>query len=70
MIYTFLTSVFITLFFLTGFFALYAFIELWLKNYPIKWACYQHVIVMAILAALCFILACVFGYQIPNCYGC
>ena len=70
MIYTFLSSVFITLFLTVGAIALNAFIQMWLiKNYPLKWACYQHVIVLAIIAAVCFILACCFGALIPDCYG-
>jgi len=70
MIYIFLSSVFITLFLLIGALALYGFIELWLmRNYPLSWPCFQHVYVLAIMAALCFICAVIFGALIPNCYA-
>lgn len=71
MFYVILSSVFITLFLVLGSLALYGFFELWLaKNFPLTWACYQHVIVLAILAVLSFIFAIIFGFQIPDCYGC
>ena len=65
MIYTFLSSVFITLFLVLGAISLYGFLELMRNRFPLGWTCYQHVIILAALAALCFILACVFGLQIP-----
>ena len=68
MIYTFLSSVFITLFLLIGTITLVGHLELMRKNMPLNWTCYQHVIVLAVLAALCFILAVIFGIQIPDCY--
>ena len=68
MIYTFLSSVFITLFLIIGTLALMGHLELMRKNMPLTWACYQHVIILAVLAALCFILAVIFGIQIPDCY--
>ena len=68
MIYTFLSSVFITLFLLIGTITLVGFLEMMRKNMPLNWLCYQHVIVLALIAALCFILAVIFGIQIPDCY--
>lgn len=68
MIYTFLSSVFITLFLVVGTLALMGHLELMRKNMPLNWLCYQHVIVLALIAALCFILAVIFGIQIPDCY--
>ncbi|MBQ4394467.1 MAG: hypothetical protein II825_04140 [Paludibacteraceae bacterium] len=69
MIYTFFSSVFIALFFVAGTMAFYGFLECWRKGFPISWACYQHVIILAAIAALCFICACFFGAQIPECYA-
>ena len=69
MIYTFLSSVFITLFLVVGTLALIGFLEMMRKNMPLNWLCYQHVIVLALIAALCFILAVIFGIQIPDCYA-
>lgn len=69
MIYTFLSSVFLTFFFLLAAWSFFGFIELWRKNFPLNWLCYQHVIVLALIAALCFILAVIFGIQIPDCYA-
>lgn len=69
MIYTFLSSVFITLFLVLGALSLYGFLELMQSKFPLTWTCYQHVIVLAIVAVLCFIAACLFGTQIPNCYA-
>ena len=68
MIYTFLSSVFITLFLIVGTLALMGHLELMRKNMPLNWLCYQHVIVLALIAALCFILAVIFSIQIPDCY--
>ena len=68
MIYTFLSSVFITLLLVFGTLALIGFLEMMRKNMPLNWLCYQHVIVLALIAALCFILAVIFGIQIPDCY--
>ena len=68
MIYTFLSSVFITLFLVLGALSLYGFLEQMQSRFPLGWTCYQHVIVLAVLAALCFIAAVVFGTQIPECY--
>ena len=68
MVYTFLSSVFITLFLVLGALSLYGFLELMRLHYPLNWTCYQHVIVLALIAALCFIAACLFGTQIPDCY--
>ena len=69
MIYTFLSSVFIALFFVVGSMSLYCFLENSQKLLPFGWLFYKHVIVLAIIAAVCFILACVFGSQIPACYA-
>ena len=69
MFYTFLSSVFITLFLVVGTLALIGFLEMMRKNMPLNWLCYQHVIVLALIAALCFILAVIFGIQIPDCYA-
>ena len=69
MIYTFLSSVFIALFLVVGTVAFMLFLENCTKPLPFSWICYQHVIVLAIIAALCFICACVFGAQIPDCYA-
>ena len=68
MIYTFLSSVFIALFLVVGTLALMGHFELMRKGMPLTWACYQSVIVLAFVAVLCFILAVIFGTQIPNCY--
>ena len=68
MIYTFFTSVFITLFLLLGAWSFFGFVELMRLHYPLNWTCYQHVIVLALIATLCFIAACLFGTQIPDCY--
>ena len=68
MIYTFLSSVFITLFLLLGAWSFFGFVELMRGKYPLSWTCYQHVFVIAALAALCLIVSVVFGLQIPNCY--
>ncbi len=68
MIYTFLSSVFITLFLVLGALSLYGFLDRSRANYPFSWTCYQHVIVLAVIAAVCFILACLFGTQIPSPY--
>ena len=68
MIYTFFTSVFITLFLLLGAWSFYGFVELMRKYYPLSWANYQHVIIITALAVICFIAACLFGTQIPDCY--
>ena len=69
MVYTFLSSVFITLFLVLGALSLYGFLELMQSKFPLGWTCYQHVIVLAIIAFLCFIAAALFGTQIPNCYA-
>ena len=68
MIYTFLSSVFITLFLIVGTIALTGFLELMRKSIPFNWLCANHVIILAVLAVLCFILAVIFGAQIPDCY--
>ena len=65
MFYCFLSSAFITLFLLLGACSFFGFLELMRGKYPLGWTCYQHVIVLATLAALCFIVACIFGAQIP-----
>ena len=69
MVYLFLSSVFITLFLTLGTFAFYGFLLRMLRDLPLSWTCYQQVIVLAIVAVLCFIFACLFGTQIPNCYA-
>ena len=69
MLMTFLSSVFITLFLVLGALSLYGFLERMQSRFPLNWTCYQHVIVLAILAVLCFIAACYFGTQIPDCYA-
>lgn len=68
MVYTFLSSVFITLFLVLGALSLYGFLELMQSKFPLTWTCYQHVIVLAIIAVVSLILACLFGTQIPDCY--
>ena len=68
MLYTLLSGVFLTLFLVIGSFAFYGFLLRMLRDYPLSWTCYQQVIVLAIVAVLCFILACLFGTQIPDCY--
>lgn len=68
MIYTFLSSVFITLFLIVGTLALIGFLEMMRKYMPLNWTCCQHVYVLAILSFVCFILAVIFGIQIPDCY--
>ncbi|MBR4546496.1 MAG: hypothetical protein IKO66_00450 [Paludibacteraceae bacterium] len=39
------------------------------KSIPLNWVCAQHVIILAVLAVLCFIAAVIFGTQIPDCYA-
>ena len=68
MIYTFLSSVFITLFLVVGTLAFCKFIDRMVGNYPVSWTTLQHVIILAVIAAICFILAVIFGIQIPDCY--
>ena len=68
MLMIFLSSVFITLFLVLGSFALYGFLELMQSKFPLGWTCYQHVFVLAILAAICSIFAFLFGLQIPSPY--
>ena len=68
MIYTFLSSVFIALFLVVGTLAFWQFIDRMVGNLPLSWTCYQHVIVLAIIAGVCFIVACFFGSQIPQIY--
>ena len=70
MVYTMLTGVFLTLFLVIGTFAFYGYLLRMLRDLPLSWTCYQQVIVLAIIAVLCFIFACLFGTQIPNCYVC
>ena len=68
MMYIILSSVFITLFLLLGACSFWGFCELMEARFPLGWTCYQHVIVLAIVAVLCFIVAIIFGTQIPACY--
>ena len=70
MLYCILSGVFLTLFLVIGSFAFYGFLLRMLRDYPLSWTCYQQVIVLAIVAVLCFIAACLFGTQIPDCYVC
>lgn len=70
MVYIFLSSVFITLFLVLGALSLYGFLDRSRANYPFSWTCYQHVIVLALAALLCSILAVLFGLQIPSPYVC
>ena len=69
MLYTLLSGVFLTLFLTLGTFAFYGYLLRMLRDLPLSWTCYQQVIVLAIVAVLCFIFACLFGTQIPNCYA-
>ena len=69
MIYIFLSSVFITLFLVLGALSIYGFIGLMQSHFPLGWTCYQHVIVLAIIAVVSLIIACLFGAQIPDCYA-
>ena len=69
MTYIFFSSVFITLFLVLGSLSLYGFLELMQSRFPLSWTCYQHVIVLAILAVICLIAACLVGTQIPECYA-
>ena len=68
MCYIFISSVFITLFLVLGALSLNGFLELMQARFPLGWTCYQHVIILAVLAVLCFIAAVLFGTQIPDCY--
>ena len=68
MIYTFFSSILIALFLLVGTIALTGFLDLMRKSIPLNWLCGQHVIELAAIAVLCFILAVIFGTQIPDCY--
>ena len=70
MLYCILSGVFLTLFLVIGSFAFYGFLLRMLRDLPLSWTCYQQVIVLAIIAVLCFIAACLFGTQIPDCYVC
>lgn len=69
MIYTFFSSVFIAIFLVVGTLAIMGFLELMRKSIPLNWLCSQHVIVLAAIAVLCFILAVIFGTLIPDCYA-
>ena len=69
MLYCILSGVFIALFLTLGTFAFYGYLLRMLRDLPLSWTCYQQVIVLAIVAVLCFIFACLFGTQIPNCYA-
>lgn len=69
MIYIIISSVFITLFLVLGALSLYGFLELMQARFPLGWTCYQHVIVLAVIAALSLIAAVLFGTQIPDCYA-
>ena len=68
MIYTFFSSVFITLTLVLGALSLYEFLELSRAHYLYTWRNYRNVIVLAIIATLSFIAAVLFGTQIPDCY--
>ena len=68
MIYIILSSVFITLFLVLGALSLYGFLALMQARFPLGWTCYQHVIVLAVIAALSLIAAVLFGTQIPDSY--
>lgn len=68
MLYTFLSSVFITLFLVLGAISLYAYLEYAREKYPFTWTCYQHFIILAAISVICFIAAVLFGTQIPDCY--
>ena len=68
MIYTILSSVCITLFLFIGAWSFFGFVELMKANFPINWTCYQHVIVLALIALICLIAAYFVGTQIPDCY--
>lgn len=68
MLYCILSGVFLTLFLVLGALSLYGFLDLSRSHYPFTWTCYQHVIVLAIIAVVSLILACLFGTQIPDCY--
>ena len=68
MIYTFFSSVFITLFFVVGALALMSFLEMMRKYMPLTWPYFKHVVVLAVIAFVFLILAVVFGIQIPECY--
>ena len=69
MLYVFFSSVFITLFLVIGTLAFWQLIDRADVNLPLSWTCYQHVIVLALIAFLCFIAAVIFGTQIPECYA-
>lgn len=69
MLYCILSGVFLTLFFVIGSFAFYGFLLRMLADKPLSWLLYQQVIVLALIAFLCFILAVLFGSQIPDCYA-
>ena len=69
MIYTFFSSVFITLTLVLGALSLYGLLELSRAHYQYTWRNYRNVIVLAIIATLCLIAAVLFGIQIPDCYA-
>ncbi len=67
MAYTFLSSVFITLFLVVSVLAFYHYLQICLLEF--SWKGYRHTIVMAVLSIICLILAVLFGTQIPDCYA-
>lgn len=69
MLYVFFSSVFITLFLVIGMLAMMGLLEMMRKSIPLNWLCAQHIIILAIIAVLCFIAAVIFGTQIPDCYA-
>ena len=69
MIYTILSLVFITIAFLLGTWSFFGFLERWRLYYSLTWKNYKTVIILASIAAFCFILAVIFGIQIPDCYA-
>ena len=69
MLYLLISAVATTLFMVIGSFAAYELLELWLVNpMPFSWLRAKPAVLKACIALLCFIVACIAGSQIPDCY--
>ena len=69
MLYLLISAVATTLFMVIGSFAAYELLEMWLiSNLPINRQRAKSVIAKFCIAFLCFIVACIAGSQIPDCY--
>ena len=68
MIYIFFSSVFITLFLVIGTLSLSKFMQRAQTLYSFVLRDFRPAFILALIAILCFIAACIFGHQIPDCY--